>query len=236
MERSTEAKTRAEQPAAPTPWAPANRHNADMRGDLIPLFPLQTVLLPRAPLPLHIFEDRYKEMVRDVQLSDSEFGVVLAREGGLLNIGCTARIDRILRQHEDGSLDLLAVGQRRFQVMALNTERSYLRAEVEDVDDVDFNIPPEDKLREALSLHAQYALATSDDAETPDADEPMVSFALGAISPDLEFRQLLLGTRSEARRVELVATHLAQLIHRHELEQAMRTTARSNGHGKHWKG
>jgi Lon protease-like protein len=207
-----------------------------MRGDLLPLFPLQTVLLPRAPLPLHIFEDRYKEMVRDVQLAGSEFGVVLAREGGLLNIGCTARIDHIIRQYEDGRLDLLAVGQRRFHVVSLDTELSYLRAEVDEIDDDDFTPPPEDKLREALSLHAQYALATGDEAETPDVEEPLVSFMLGAISPDLEFRQVLLGTRSEARRVELVAAHLAQLIRRHAVEQAMRAVARTNGHGSHWKG
>jgi len=121
-----------------------------MRGDLLPLFPLQTVLLPRAPLPLHIFEDRYKEMVRDVMLAGSEFGVVLAREGALLNTGCTARVDRILRQFEDGRLDLMAVGNHRFQILSLDTERSYLRAQVEDMEDDDFAPVPEDKRSEIL--------------------------------------------------------------------------------------
>ncbi len=207
-----------------------------MHGDLLPLFPLQTVLLPRAPLPLHIFEDRYKEMFRDLQLGGGEFGVVLAREEGLLDTGCTARIDSITRQYEDGRMDLLAVGDRRFRIVSLNTERSYLRADVDEMEDDDDTPAPEDKLHEALLLYAQYALATGDEAEVPDVEEPLVSFVLGAISPDLDFRQLLLGTRSEARRMELVATHLAQLIRRHARQQAMRTTARTNGHGKHWKG
>jgi Lon protease-like protein len=207
-----------------------------MRGDLLPLFPLQTVLLPRAPLPLHIFEDRYKEMVRDVMLAGSEFGVVLAREGALLNTGCTARIDRILRQFADGRLDLIAVGQRRFRILSLDTERSYLRAEVEELEDDDFTPVPEDKLNEALLLHAEYARASGEETETPSPDEPLLSFVLGASSPDVEFRQLLLGTRSEARRIELVAAHLAQRIRRQQVERAMRNTARSNGHGKHWKG
>ena len=207
-----------------------------MRGDLLPLFPLQTVLLPRAPLPLHIFEDQYKEMVRDVILADGEFGVVLAREGGLLNTGCTARIDRILQQFEDGRLDLIAVGQQRFRIVSIDSERSYLRAEVEEMEDDDFAPVPESKRSEALLLHAQCTLADGDDTETPGPDEPLLSFVLGAISPDLEFRQSLLGMRSEARRIELVAAHLAQLVRRREVEQAMRNTARTNGHGKHWKG
>jgi Lon protease-like protein len=207
-----------------------------MHGDLLPLFPLQTVLLPRAPLPLHIFEDRYKEMMRDVMLKGGGFGVVYAREGGLLNTGCVAVIDHIVRQYEDGRLDLIAVGQQRFRIVSLDTERSYLRAGVEELEDDDFTPVPEDKLREALLLHARYALATGGEAETPDAQEPLASFLLGAISPDLDFRQLLLGTRSETRRIELLTRHLAGLLRRHALQQAMRETARGNGHGKHWKG
>lgn len=206
-----------------------------MHGDLLPLFPLQTVLLPRAPLPLHIFEERYKEMVHDIQIAGGEFGVVLAREEGLLDTGCTARIDSITRQYEDGRMDLLAVGDRRFRILSLDTERSYLRAEVNEMEDDDDTPALEDKLNEALLLYAQYALATGNEAEIPDVEEPLVSFVMGAISPDLDFRQMLLGTRSETRRVELVARHLAQLIRRHARERAMRATARTNGHGKHWK-
>lgn len=175
-------------------------------------------------------------MIRDVMLADAEFGIVLAREGGILNTGCTARVEHITRQYEDGRLDLVAVGERRFRILAIDSERNYLRAEVEEIEDEDFEPAPEDKLAEALLLHAQCARVDNEGAETPDSDEPLVSFILGAISPDLEFRQLLLGTRSEARRIELVAAHLAQLIRRRELEQAMRNKARSNGHGNQWKG
>jgi Lon protease-like protein len=207
-----------------------------MRGDLLPLFPLQTVLLPRAPLPLHIFEDQYKELVRDVILADGEFGVVLAREEELPDIGCAARIDRILRLFEDGRLDLIAVGQRRFRILSLDTGRSYLRAEVEEMEDDDFAPTPESKLSEALLLHTECRRVSGDEPETPNPDDPLLSYVLGAISPDVEFRQLLLGTRSEARRIELVVAHLAQLIRRREVEIAMRNTARTNGHGKHWKG
>ncbi len=207
-----------------------------MRGELLPLFPLQTVLLPRAPLPLHIFEDRYKDLVRDVMLAHSEFGVVLAREEGVLNAGCTARIDRILRQFEDGRMDLMAIGERRFRILGIDSERSYLRAEVVELEDDEFEPTRERTRTEALQLHAQLVRAEDEEAETPGPDEPMLSFLLGAISPDVEFRQTLLGMRSEAQRIDLVAKHLARLIHRREVEKTMRSAARSNGHGKHWKG
>ena len=58
-----------------------------MAQQLLPLFPLSVVLLPAMPLPLHIFEERYKEMMADVIAAEGEFGVVLAKDEGIVNIG-----------------------------------------------------------------------------------------------------------------------------------------------------
>ena len=207
-----------------------------MPGELIPLFPLQVVLLPRAPLPLHIIEDRYKEMMQEVIAAEGEFGVVLSREQGILNTGCTATIERILRQFEDGRMDLLAVGQRRFTVLALDMERTFLRGQVEELEDDDFGPVSPQKVREAIALQQEYARTIETETEAPDPDEPDLSFVLGAISPDLEFRQMLLGARSEARLIELFAGHLARLIKLHTIQESMRRAARANGHGKHLKG
>ncbi|MGO9239667.1 MAG: LON peptidase substrate-binding domain-containing protein [Bryobacteraceae bacterium] len=203
---------------------------------MIPLFPLQAVLLPRAPLPLHIFEERYKEMMQEVIAAEGEFGVVLTRDEGLLSTGCTATVERILRQFEDGRMDLLAVGQRRFTLLEIDMERSFLRGRIEDLEDDEFGPASPQKVREAIALQQEYARTIDSESEAPDPDEPDLSFVLGAISPDIEFRQRLLGTRSEARRIELVAGHLARLIKQHSIQEAMRRTARANGHGKHLKG
>jgi Lon protease-like protein len=191
------------------------------------------VLLPQAPLPLHIFEQRYREMIRDVQNSDGEFGVVLAREEGLLDTGCTARIRTVVKRYEDGRLDLVAVGERRFRIVALDRGRSYLRAEVDELEDEDDEPAPDEKVRDALLLYSEYLRVTASDEDLPEADEELLSFRLGAISPDLDFRQVLLGTLSEARRIGLVAQHLAHLLRRHALEREMKAKARSNGHAKH---
>ena len=97
----------------------------------LPLFPLQVVLLPEAELPLHIFEDRYKEMIAEVLRDKIEFGVVLASDKGIVNTGCTAVIERVLREYPDGRLDILTVGRRRFEIERINDERAFLRGEVE---------------------------------------------------------------------------------------------------------
>ena len=86
------------------------RHNGTMPKGLIPLFPLQLVVFPRTHLPLHIFEDRYKEMVGDAIRDGSEFGIVLAKEDGILNAGCTVMVEKVLEMYPDGRMDILTCG------------------------------------------------------------------------------------------------------------------------------
>ena len=106
-----------------------------MQEGLLPLFPLQVVLFPGAELPLHIFEDRYKEMIGEAVRDHLEFGVVLASDKGLVNTGCTATVERVLKQYPDGRMDILALGRRRFEILLLNNERAFLRGAVEFFDD-----------------------------------------------------------------------------------------------------
>ena len=90
-----------------------------MQQELLPLFPLQVVLFPRTALPLHIFEERYKQMIADVLRGKSEFGVVLAGEKGIVNTGCTATIEKVVKKYPDGRMDLLTLGRRRFEIIML---------------------------------------------------------------------------------------------------------------------
>ena len=107
--------------------------------DVIPIFPLQTVLFPGMLLPLHIFEERYRQMVRDCMDGDDTFGVTLIRSGSEVGapavpheIGTLARIVR-LDPLEDGRFFLVALGEERFRIRELRTERPYLQASVEPV-------------------------------------------------------------------------------------------------------
>src|SRR5258708_14152294 len=118
---------------------------------LLPLFPLQLVLFPGTPLPLHIFEDRYKEMIGETIRNQAEFGVVQAGQKGIANTGCTATIERVLKRHDDGRLDILTLGRRRFEILLLNEERSFLRGSVQFYDDDDLSPAPDDLKRKALA-------------------------------------------------------------------------------------
>src|SRR5437016_9306537 len=121
-----------------------------MQSKLLPLFPLQVVVFPRTQLPLHIFEDRYKEMVGDAIRDNSEFGVVLAKEEGIVNAGCTVKVEKVLQMYPDGRMDVLTRGQRRFEILTLNEEKNYLQGEVRFFDDEDFDPTPEALRVEAL--------------------------------------------------------------------------------------
>ena len=104
----------------------------------IPLFPLDTVLFPGMPLQLHIFEDRYKHMIRKCLAGRRPFGVVLIRHGqetmGPLaepyDIGCTARILEV-KPLSEGRMNIVALGQKRFRVLSINHTNPYLMGEVE---------------------------------------------------------------------------------------------------------
>src|SRR5260370_30303479 len=106
-----------------------------MQEELLPLFPLQVVLFPRTSLPLHIFEERYKQMMGEVRRGNSEFGVVQAGEKGIVKTRCTATIAKVLKEYPHGRMDLLTLGPPRFEIILLNDDEPYLRGAVEVFDD-----------------------------------------------------------------------------------------------------
>lgn len=200
---------------------------------LLPLFPLELVLLPGTVLPLHIFEDRYKEMVGQAVRDHTEFGIVQAGERGILNTGCTATVDKVLRTFPDGRMDVMAVGRRRFEIMQLNEERAYLQGEVAFFDDEDGENPPE-QLR-ALALAAFLKLRDLDEGEpldAPDAKDPRLSFQLARVVQDLHFRQILLNTRSETQRLKQLVDYLPAHIARQRRIAHVQRVAPQNGHGQ----
>ena len=97
---------------------------------ILPLFPLDVVLFPRAPLPLHIFEERYKRMIATVLDGEGIFGVVCADDGGAARIGCCAKIVKVIKRYDDGRMDILTVGVRRFRIARLVRGEAYLQARV----------------------------------------------------------------------------------------------------------
>lgn len=204
-----------------------------MHDGLLPLFPLQVVLFPGAELPLHIFEERYKEMIGEVLRDKLEFGVVLASEKGVVNTGCTATIDKVLRRYPDGRLDILARGRRRFEILLLNDERQFLRGAVEFFDDESADQAPPEILKLAVDGHNEMQQLLSE-AGLPETESqtPQLSFRLAQNVPDLALRQLLLSTRSEAERLRHLAGFFPSYLQKQRRIHKVRALAPRNGHGK----
>ncbi len=202
-----------------------------MQQGLLPLFPLEVVLFPRTVLPLHIFEDRYKEMIAEVLEAKAEFGVVLVREKGIVNTGCTAVVEKVVKRYPDGRTDILAVGRRRFEILLLNEEKSYLRGAVQFFEDEEPAPEAGDVQRKALD--SSKVLWELEEAELPpelNAADPQLSFQLAQAIRDLDFRQSLLRLRSEGERIRKLVEFLDGYIPRQRLIAAVRRVAPLNGH------
>src|SRR5260370_41701858 len=97
-----------------------------MRPERIPLFPLNVVLLPGAELPLHIFEPRYRAMVKTCLGENSEFGMLLSLPKGLASVGCTAEIRAVVQRYQDGRMDILTACRATVRVVELLTEDPHM--------------------------------------------------------------------------------------------------------------
>jgi Lon protease-like protein len=210
---------------------------------LLPLFPLEVVLLPEEPLPLHIFEERYREMIGEcLQAKTSgssrqDFGVVLANDEEISNVGCTAHIVNVTRKYDDGRLDILTKGKRRFEILLTNEEKSYLRASVEFFDDEGPDAPGETDAENAIGLFRESMRRLHQASEMPvHLPRPYryLSFRLAASLPlPLDFKQRLLSLRNEPERLRQVVHAMEQLVHQFDLLQKARNKAGGNGNLLH---
>ena len=205
-----------------------------MGSQFLPLFPLSLVLLPATPLPLHIFEERYKEMMGDIIPARAEFGVVLAKDDGIMNIGCTATVDRVVQRYPDGRLDLVAIGQRRFRVVSLNDDKSYLRASVEFFNDDEASTVPLNLRRRALTAFQRLRqIEEPSIVIEPALEAPQLSFQLAQFISDLDKRQAVLSIRSEIERLEFLVNLLPEYILQRERILRAKRVAPLNGHAGH---
>jgi Lon protease-like protein len=207
----------------------------NMPGGLLPLFPLSLVLLPAARLPLHIFEERYKEMMGILIPQRGEFGVVLAKDGGVVNVGCTATVEEVVRRYPDGRLDLLATGRRRFQIVSLDEEKSFIRAEVEFFNDEDASPAPAALQQRAIAAYDKLrAIHEGPLPPEPRVGEPQLSFHLGELVDDADYRQALLVMKSETERLSYLLQALPGYISRKERIELAKRVAPLNGHAKNY--
>lgn len=199
---------------------------------LLPLFPLEVVLFPGTPLPLHIFEPRYKEMIGECLAQASTFGVIRALEQGMSDIGCTAEVITVTKEYPDGRLDIVTEGRKRFEVLQLNQERSFLRAEVLFIDD-EPGAPTKEESARAVQLHAEILNLAGAVQDLSAADQAALSFYLaGSLPLDLDFKQKLLELRGENQRISVLTQYLEVVIPKLHRSAHAREKAGGNGHAR----
>lgn len=203
-----------------------------MREDLLPLFPLAVVLLPRTPLPLHIFEERYKLMIGEAIRDGSEFGIIYVKDGDMVTTGCTAVVEEVLKQYPDGKLDIMTRGMRRFRVVSLNEDKDYLQAKVQYFEDTP-DIPDEALRSEAVERFRTARHMTGQAlAYEPNWNEPQLSFQLAQLFDDLDILQKLLDLQSEAERLKELVSYFPIHVLRWRHIEEMRRKAPTNGKSK----
>jgi Lon protease-like protein len=207
---------------------------------LLPLFPLEVVLLPEASLPLHIFEAPYKQMIGECLAAKTagsrqqEFGVVLAQAGKIHTVGCSARIVNVTRTYADGRMDIFTVGHQRFEVLFTNEEKAYLQGGVEFFqDDAEADTPTDPQAERAIELFRQIMRRLHKSADMPiHFPRPYrhLSYRIAAPLPlRLEFKQQLLPLRNETERLRQVIRASELVLAQLDLVDKCQSKAGGNG-------
>lgn len=197
--------------------------------DRLPLFLLPLSALPREEVPLHVFEPRYLALVEHCLAAGEEFGVLLADDEGVREIGCAVRIEQVAQRHDDGRLEIVTRGTRRFRLAGEIDETTYPGAPVSWVHDEPVDPHDEDDDEEALALFSELAERVTGTAPEL-GDEGETSFRIAArVAFGGAAKQGLLELRSEAKRLELLERLLRAALARLSQVELRQAQARSNG-------
>ena len=197
--------------------------------DELGLFPLGIVLLPTEQIPLHIFEDRYQELIAECLAEEREFGLVYADDDGVREIGTSAVVAEVLDQFEDGRLNIVVEGRERFRLVELTEGRAFQTGLVEPVVDEPGTADPEDA-EHAVELFHRLVELTGAEVVEPRLDAEQLSFELaGRFEFAPELKQRLLQLTSERERMHLLAELLAGAAAAVEREREIAERAQGNG-------
>jgi Lon protease-like protein len=201
--------------------------------DEIGLFPLDAVLLPGERVPLHIFEERYKDLIGSCIENSEEFGLLLAEETELRTIGTAASVVDVLNRYDDGRMDILVEGRDRFRVTRVSESRSYLTAEVQPFADAKEGADP-DLVAECLAALERVAEVSGVEADTIELGGGDVAWQIAAqVDFGTEFKQELLEMRTENERLELLAGALDKAATAIASQKEIRKRAAGNGKVDH---
>jgi Lon protease-like protein len=196
----------------------------------LPLFLLPMAALPGEEVPLHVFEPRYRTLVQHCLDTGTEFGVLYVDDEGARDVGCAVNIDRVAHTHDDGRLDIITHGTRRFELAGEVDELLYPEAPVRWIAD-EPQSPHDDGADEddALALFGELAERVTGSAPELGGDGD-TSFRIAArVAFSSAAKQGLIELRSEAKRLDLLERLLRAAIARLAQVELRQARARSNG-------
>jgi ATP-dependent Lon protease len=205
-----------------------------MDEELLPLFPLQAVLFPHAALPLHIFEERYRTLLRKSIRESAEFGIVLMKEDHLAEVGCSTAVTSVVQMYDDGRMDVLVEGRRRFRVRQVDEARApYLVASIQYIEE-HRELPDAARFSETVVLYNQLVgLVYGGKVKQHDPEPPLpdLSFVMAQKSGmELEQRQQLLELATEDERLNLLRDYLTAVVPRLKKLDEVERIIRSDGY------
>ena len=172
--------------------------------DNMPLFPLDIVVVPKERIPLHIFEPRYKRMIKDSIKTGDPFGIVLKDDKGVKSIGCSVKIIRVLKEHPTGEYDIIVQGQQCFRIKDKMQENDQLW-----IGNVTYLEGQESATADLLEktrdqyLHILLKLGLNEDMERHMSKSRSFDF-IEFINLPNKIKQQLIETNDENQRLEII--------------------------------
>lgn len=202
----------------------------------VPLFPLGLVLLPEMQLPLHIFEERYRQMISECLSENRPFGIVLFDGAAIRSVGCMAAITEVTRRYDDGRMDIITEGRDRFVIHEIIEEKSYMEARVVFFDDED--TVSVEEMRDTLEKARQQLKESTDSDFLPDhrdlfsrTSPKNLAFAIAALEGFTPAeRQRFLEMTSGKQRLKKSVQALSGLVQRARLTKEILRIIGGNGH------
>jgi Lon protease-like protein len=194
-----------------------------------PLFPLGLVLLPGEQVPLHIFEERYKQMIGECLDEEREFGILWLADDALKDVGCAARITRVLERFDDGRMNIVVEGTTPFRLERRIGELAYPAGDIQLLDDDPGT--DEDALERARKSYADLVEQVTETRPEPEALAELDAYGMAAtLEIAASAKQALLELRSEPARLEQLEALFDEALKRIRTATRVAEQASGNGH------
>ena len=176
----------------------------------LPLFPLNLVLLPFELLPLHIFEPRYKKMVRDHIEDDKPFGIILNENNVVCTKGCRVKVQKVYKKYSNGEYDILVKGVEQFQVFNTRIEGETVIGEI---DYVPLNNDADEELRKGIkNLYLQVLVKVGIGNLEMHMDKQLSYEFLQGFELPLKLKKQLILMNSEIKRLTIIKDIFENII------------------------